>query len=141
MHPRYVHRARHRQPAELPSKMAHFGNPAQPFSDEAYRRLRELVHGRRVSVQMFSKDRFGRIVGMAYVRKFPWVRRTNVSEAMLKSGLAQVYRQAGAEYGDSFDTFERLEREARSRGLGLWSQAEQDRESPAMYKRRVRAKD
>lgn len=73
--------------------------------------LRELVHGRRVSVQMFSKDRFGRIarwyawhrsvmltshlptqVGMAYVRKFPWVRRTNVSEAMLKSGCESLSR-------------------------------------------------
>lgn len=69
------------------TQLAHFGNPAQPYSSEAldwfvpslslslpltidstnkpspsYVRLTRKINGKRVRVELYSKDRFGRIV-------------------------------------------------------------------------------
>lgn len=67
-------------------EMAHFGHSAQPYSLEAFQCLKSCVLGRRVTVRLYRKDRYGRVVGMAYVRNFPWVYRTNVSEELLRQG-------------------------------------------------------
>lgn len=53
-------------------------------------------------------------VGMVTYRKWPDPRRKNVSLEMLKSGLAEVYNSAGAEYGSLKETFERAEASAKS---------------------------
>lgn len=72
-------------------QMAHFGKPAQPYSQEAFDFLNELVSKRRVVVEPFERDRYERVVSMCYVRRrtFPWLvrgKRVNVSEEMLKAG-------------------------------------------------------
>ncbi|KAK4048566.1 Scaffold-type E3 ligase [Microbotryomycetes sp. JL201] len=98
-------------------ELAHFGQPAQPFSAEALDKqaLTELVHKRVVHVRLYRKDRYGRVVGMAFVRRPPWPWRVNVSEQMLKAGLATVYTQGGAEYAGLLSRFEKLEAIAKSR--------------------------
>ncbi|KAM0786074.1 hypothetical protein ACM66B_006885 [Microbotryomycetes sp. NB124-2] len=118
-------------------ELAHFGQPAQPFSAEALDKLTELVHKRVVHVRLYRKDRYGRVVGMAFVRRAPWPWRVNVSEQMLKAGLATVYTQGGAEYAGLLSRFQRLEAAARARRVGMWQQSESKFESPAAYKKRV----
>lgn len=81
---------------------AHFGKPAQPFSAEAQTYLTSMVLNRSVTVELLSKDHYGRAVGMVWVRKPAlWPFKSNVSLEMVKRGLATVYTQAGAEYGST----------------------------------------
>ncbi|GAA5825961.1 hypothetical protein JCM3770_001182 [Rhodotorula araucariae] len=119
-------------------EMAHFGKAAQPFSNEAFALLTRTISGRRIKVEIFQKDRYGRAVGMAYVRRFPSLRRKNVSELLLQAGLATVYEQGGAVHAGRLDKMRELEATARARRLGMWSQSAKDFESPADYKARLR---
>ncbi|GAA5923380.1 hypothetical protein JCM3775_007520 [Rhodotorula graminis] len=120
-------------------EMAHFGKAAQPFSGEAFDLLSAMCVGKRVRVELFQKDRYGRVVGMAYVRPFPYLRQRNLSEVLLKAGLATVYEQAGAVHGGQLDRFRAVEAAARARRVGMWAQAASELESPAAYKARLRS--
>ncbi|KAG0222962.1 putative endonuclease lcl3 [Mortierella sp. GBA43] len=105
------------------SRGAHFGMPAQPFSHEALTWLRSQVNGKTVLIQLYSKDRYERVVSMAwYPRSLPFLPMKNVSAEMLKVGYGQIYRQAGSQYGGMLSTFEKLEAEARAQKIGIWSQ-------------------
>lgn len=82
--------------------MAHFGNPAQPYAKEALEELTHLVKGRYITVGLGHLDQYNRLVGTPYVWRPPYVLGpTNVSLFLVKSGLATVYTQSGAEYGKS----------------------------------------
>lgn len=50
----------------LVNQLAHFGKPAQPYSSEALAFLTSLVSGRRVKVELCSKDHYGRMVSLIY---------------------------------------------------------------------------
>ncbi|KAH9821026.1 hypothetical protein DFH28DRAFT_1079153 [Melampsora americana] len=120
-------------------ELSHFGNPEQPFSQEALLQLKKLVDQKTVKVQLLSKDRYNRIVGMVYVRRW-WcspLRRKNVSLAMVEAGLATVYRSSGAEHGSILKQLNAAEAKARKNKLGMWSQSAEQFESPKAYKLRV----
>ncbi|KAI8377395.1 uncharacterized protein BYT42DRAFT_342560 [Radiomyces spectabilis] len=99
---------------------AHFGMPAQPLSAEAKKFLTNLVLNRHVQVQLLSRDQYQRIVAMAYVRKPPFYRLKNVSEEMLKVGLASMYVAKGAQYGDAQAQLEKAEARAKLLRKGIW---------------------
>ncbi|KAG0255418.1 putative endonuclease lcl3 [Actinomortierella ambigua] len=102
---------------------AHFGMPAQPFSKEALEWLRSQLLGKTVFVKPYAKDRYDRVVSVAWVRRtIPFLPKKNVSLEMLKIGYGQVYKQAGAEYGGFLAEFERTEAAAKARKKGIWSQ-------------------
>ncbi|KAF9944983.1 putative endonuclease lcl3, partial [Mortierella alpina] len=102
---------------------AHFGMPAQPFSQESLEWLRKELKGKTVLVKPFAKDRYERVVSMAWYPRFlPFLPKKNVSVEMLKVGYGQIYRQAGFEYGGMLKKFEKLEAKAKSRKIGIWSQ-------------------
>ncbi|ORZ26302.1 hypothetical protein BCR41DRAFT_301437 [Lobosporangium transversale] len=102
---------------------AHFGMPAQPFSKESLEWLRKEVNGKTVLVKPYTKDRYDRVVSMAWYPRFlPFLPKKNVSLQLLKVGYAQIYRQHGFEYGDMLDEFERIETKAKRRKIGIWSQ-------------------
>ncbi|GAA5847853.1 hypothetical protein JCM5353_008406 [Sporobolomyces roseus] len=117
-------------------ELAHFGKPAQPFSSEALDLLTTTLLGKAVMVELHQKDRYSRVVGMAYVRSFPFYRRQNVSEVLLKAGLATVYRQAGAVHAGQLSRFEELEAKARAKKLGNHSMS-----SVSKSTREARARD
>ncbi|EPQ32236.1 uncharacterized protein PFL1_00433 [Pseudozyma flocculosa PF-1] len=130
----------------------HFGKPAQPFAKEAMDELKSLVLGKTVWCQASHVDQYKRLVATPYVWLPPYVLgRTNVSLALVKKGLATVYRQSGAAYGEAtmwakiwsraksgLDGLERAERKAKKQKLGIWSQGKKY-ESPEDYKKRYRA--
>ncbi|GAC96179.1 hypothetical protein PHSY_003759 [Pseudozyma hubeiensis SY62] len=96
-------------------------------------------------------DQYKRLVATPYVWDPPYfLGKTNVSLAMVKQGLATVYRSAGADYGKAtwwakfwrksttgLNALERAETKARKQKIGMWSLGKKF-ESPEEYKRRVR---
>ncbi|KAF9128451.1 putative endonuclease lcl3 [Mortierella sp. 14UC] len=102
---------------------AHFGMPAQPFSTESLAWLRKELLGKTVTIQPYAKDRYERVVSMAWYPSFlPFLPMKNVSKEMLKIGYGQIYRQAGSQYGGLLKEFERIEKKAKANKIGIWSQ-------------------
>jgi len=90
------------------------GKIDEPFAVEAKQFNRQLVEGRKVRLVFDKqmKDRFGRTLAYVYVGE------TMVNEALVERGLARAaaYPPDTRHRGD----FERLQREAEAKGLGIW---------------------
>jgi micrococcal nuclease len=88
----------------------------RPFGDQARRALQQfLPEGTSVVLQgdVAATDRYGRV--LAYV----WVDSTLVNEAMVQNGWAVLYTvPPNIKY---VHRLERAQKEARARGMGLWS--------------------
>ncbi|KAJ1680246.1 putative endonuclease lcl3 [Spiromyces aspiralis] len=115
----------------------HFGNPAQPYSKEAKEFLTKLLLNKRVTLIPYRRDQYERVVAMVYYRKWGIFVR-NASEELVKAGLAEVYYGGQAEHGGVLKELKRLEKRARSRKVGMWSQKLSDYISPQQYKRAIR---
>ena len=81
------------------------GNKGQPFSAEAKEYATKKIEGKKVLLQLLAKDKYGRVLGFVKYKdtrgiRFLWNRQNDMSEQLLKRGLAVVYRQGGAQYGD-----------------------------------------
>jgi endonuclease YncB( thermonuclease family) len=100
----------------------------QPYAVEARHYLARLVINRSVQVELFGPDVYKRNLAIL------WVEGTNINVAMVRAGLAEVYR------GVRCKVFcrELTEAEARAQGehVGMWALDEY--ESPAKYRKRVR---
>lgn len=130
---------------------AHFGREAQPFADEAKEELKRLVLGKTVWLDMAHIDQYQRLVATPYVWRPPYIfGRTNVSLTMVRKGLATVYRNAGAAYGQATwlsktlfhatsgrKRLERAEEYAKIMRIGMWSLGKK-LETPGEFKRRMR---
>jgi endonuclease YncB( thermonuclease family) len=85
---------------------------SQDYGTQARKALSDLVFSKEVAVIQKSKDRYGRVVGIAYNGT------TNVNEALLKSGMVWHY----TDY-DKNPNWAALQTEARKQKNGLWSQS------------------
>ncbi|CEP62425.1 Lcl3p LALA0_S05e05358g [Lachancea lanzarotensis] len=113
---------------------AHFGNKAQPFSEEALIWLRHTIIGRNVWVKPLSIDQYNRCV--AKVEYLTWTGYKNLSLEMVKNGLATVYEgKTGAEFDSEEDIYLFHQNVARANKKGIWSLKKM--ETPAAYKKRV----
>ena len=108
---------------------AHFGMTAQPLSKEATEYLKDILiierHGtiklRKLIIKPLKRDQYNRLVSMVYyqvVPFIPWYK--NISEEMVKKGLAVVYTASGAEYGGLKDKLLKLESIATRKKIGIW---------------------
>jgi len=100
----------------------------QPYGMEARRYLARLVVNHSVQVELFGPDVYKRNLAIL------WVDGTNVNVAMVRAGLAEVYRGVRCEVY----CLELTEAEAKAQRerAGMWAL---DRyESPANYRKRVR---
>ncbi|CAG86820.2 DEHA2D04950p [Debaryomyces hansenii CBS767] len=99
---------------------AHWGKPAQPYSEEALAWLKNYIFGRNVVVTPYSIDQYKRLVGRAQVWK--WTGKKDISAEMLRNGLGVVYEgKIGAEFGDNESWYRKLEARAKWLRRGLWS--------------------
>lgn len=115
--------------------MAHFGNPAQPYSSEALEWLKSYVLNRRVRTYPFRKDQYDRLVAQVFVWK--WCVRRDVGKEMIKAGLATVYEaKAGAEFGNFEEKYRAAEEKAKRKRKGMWS-VKGKIESPREFKTRT----
>ena len=89
----------------------------QPFAEEAAALNRELVEGKKIRLEVESRersDRFGRV--LAYV----FVGEVFVNEKILEKGLAKRYRPSPQ--SKYFFSFKRAEEAAMEGRRGVWSQ-------------------
>lgn len=113
---------------------AHFGNPAQPYSEEALNWLRYTLLGRHLWVKPLSIDQYGRCV--AKVEYWGWTGWRNVSVEMIRRGLGVVYESKNsAEFDGEEDIYRFHETVARTNRKGLWGL--KHLETPGEYKKRV----
>lgn len=98
---------------------AHFGKPAQKWSDEALLWLRNTILGRRIVVMPLAPDQYGRTVGDATI--WTWTGRKNVSAEMLRNGWAMVYEgKVGSEFNGHEELFRKLEAESKRKRIGMF---------------------
>ncbi|SPO23283.1 uncharacterized protein UTRI_01961 [Ustilago trichophora] len=109
------------------------------------------ISGKLVWLYPSHIDQYKRLVATPYVWESPYIfGKTNVSLAMVKEGLATVYRAAGADYGKAtwwakfwrksttgLNALERAESKAKRKKVGMWSLGKKF-ESPEDYKRRIK---
>jgi len=117
-------------------EISHFGNPAQPFSEEAKEWMKQELLGKSVAVHILGRDQYGRIVGS--VRYTSGLFSHDLATELLRRGFATIYRGRGASYDGDLSNLEATEINAKAQGVGIWSLP--DEELPAEYKRRTRAR-
>lgn len=92
---------------------AHQGWPGQPYSDVAKKLTNGLCRSKRVSLDIYDTDRYGRHIAVVYQDNI------NVNEMLIRAGLATVYRQyCRAEF---CGRWKELEEQARLSGTRMWS--------------------
>lgn len=111
---------------------AKYGQDGQPFAEEAKAFTSSIV-GKKIKVVALAVDRYQRLLGVV---KYDDFGEKDLSEELLRRGLAVVYRQGGAQYGGKKEEYEGLEVEARRGRRGIWSQRGGG-ESPAEYKKKI----
>lgn len=97
----------------------------QAFGSRAKKALSDAVFGKDVRVIEVDTDRYGRVVGRVYLR------RRDVSLAMVNAGLAWHYTQFSDDEG-----LAEAQRQARDKRLGLW--VDDDPTPPWEYRRQQR---
>jgi endonuclease YncB( thermonuclease family) len=86
----------------------------QPYSRKAGQFTSSLVAGKKVQVEVYDNDRYGRIVGVVFADG------VNVNEEILRAGYAWQYRKYCK--ADFCDDWLKLEEQAKAAKLGLWSE-------------------
>ncbi len=87
----------------------------QPYGYEAKNSLKELVKEKTVRLDIKNIDKYGRAVALVYVDSL------NVNLEQVKRGFAWAY--LGYLESPYISEYYSAEKEARSKGLGLWKQA------------------
>jgi endonuclease YncB( thermonuclease family) len=120
---------------------AHWGQSAQPYSQQAKEWLSRRVAGKFVVIQPLKIDQYNRIVAAVWARKW-LVFWECVSMEMVRAGFATVYTAGGAVYpqgseGSLKEDLQNAESIARRRRHGMWRQlASGSYVSPAEHKRK-----
>jgi micrococcal nuclease len=103
--------------------------PGQPYGPEAETYLKQLVEGKRVTVEIYQVDRYKRLLSTIFVDG------KDINLAMIEAGLAEVYR--GPESGNPYKLqYQAAEEVARSGKKGMWVLGD-TYESPRTYRKRV----
>ncbi|GJY36979.1 staphylococcal-like nuclease CAN2 [Tanacetum coccineum] len=98
---------------------------SMPYGKEAKDELVKIIDGKCLKILIFDEDQYGRFVGDIYCNGI------FVQESMLKKGLAWHYTAH-----DKRPEFEKWEKEARAKRIGLW--ASSNPEMPWKWRRNNR---
>jgi endonuclease YncB( thermonuclease family) len=91
------------------------GEPGQPYSRKAQRYLAQLTLNRAVTLEVYGRDRYDRVLAVVYCD------RLDINRAMLEAGLAEVYRGRTPEAFDK-TPYWAAEKQARQSQTGMWRQ-------------------
>jgi len=93
----------------------HPSKPVEPFGPEASQYAKETLEGKdvRLELDVSERDQYGRV--LAYV----WIGDRMFNEMLLEKGLARVaVFPPDVKY---VDRFREIEKEAKRKGIGIWS--------------------
>ena len=126
-------------------ELAKQGNAGQEFGAAAKEFTTKALMGKRVTVKLLSKDQYGRVLGLVRYRDNTLLpnfmcSKKDLSEQLLRNGLAVVYRSGGAQYAGSIQRWNAIEQEAISARRGLWKHGAKKADLPSDFKRRSREK-
>lgn len=109
------------QGEEIRIRLAEIDAPehGQAFWKISKQALEEYVAGKRVSVEEFDRDKYGRVVGHVYIND------TWVNGALVKEGYAYVYSR----YAVSKKLY-KFEAQAEKNNLGVWKLPVKERVKP-----------
>lgn len=86
----------------------------QPYGKESTKFLSRLVYGKVVEVEWMGRDRYGRILGIVYLKRDAV--KVDVNLEMVKTGNAWHYS-----YHDNMAAYVEAENDARTAKRGLWA--------------------
>lgn len=113
----------------------HFGQPGQPYFEQSKKFLEGLAMNRIVTFRPHKIDQYQRLVSTVYAPHLFFFSKS-IGLAMVRAGLATVYKDAGAEYGGQYKALSRAEHIAKKQYLGMWEQLRGGRyQSPSDYKK------
>jgi endonuclease YncB( thermonuclease family) len=103
--------------------------PGQPYGKDAEAYLKQLVDGKRVTVEIYQVDRYQRLLSTIFLDG------KDINLAMIEVGLAEIYRgpESGNPYTPQYQAAEAAAKQARR---GMWVQGD-TYESPRAYRKRV----
>lgn len=87
--------------------------PADPYGDEAFTFVKELIMQREVTVEVEGMDKGGNFIGWCFVEGL------NLSLALVEEGLAKVHFTA--ERSSHYKALQEVEGKAKAKNLNLWS--------------------
>lgn len=120
-------------------EIAKQGKPGQPFSEEAKRFAEEKLLNKRVKVKLLSRDQYGRVVGLVKYKDAGFFglfkKERDISEELLRRGLAVVYRQGGGRYDGSMSRWNDIEEIAKKHRKGMWKNGVGKVQLPSDFKR------
>jgi micrococcal nuclease len=99
--------------------------PGQPYGPEAEAYLKQLVEGKRMTVQIYEVDRYKRLLSTIFLDG------KDINLAMIEAGLAEVYRgpESGNPYKTQYQAAEDTARSVKNRDVDPRGQL---RESPRL---------
>lgn len=114
------------QGKEIRVRLAEIDAPehGQAFWKQSKQALEKQVAGKKVSVEEFDRDQYGRIVGHVYVND------TWVNGVLVKQGYAYVYTR----YAVSKKLYE-YETQAEKNNLGVWKLPKNERVKPWVWRK------
>ena len=102
---------------------AKFGNPGQPYGDEATKFVEDKLLHKKINMKLLAKDRYGRALAVVTYEEngflFMKGRQADISEELVKKGLAVIYRQGGAQYDGGIARWDKLEDTAKRQKIGI----------------------
>ena len=106
----------------------------EPFGEQSREFLTELVLNRQVTLSEGDppRDKYGRTLAYVYVND------VLVNGRMIREGWARAYRQFHHPWRDLFIVYER---EARSKGLGIWNEGAREDTSDDRGHRKMKKND
>lgn len=115
------------QGKEIRVRLAEIDAPehGQAFWKKSKQALEDYVAGKRVTVEEFDRDQYGRVVGHVYIND-SWI-----NGALVKDGYAYVYTR----YAVSKKLYE-YESQAQKNNLGIWKLPESERVKPWEWRKR-----
>jgi micrococcal nuclease len=120
---------------------AKMGNPGQPFGDAATKFVESKLLNKNITLKLLAKDRYGRALAVASYTEnglpFTKGKVMDISEELIKNGLAVVYRQGGAQYNGGIARWNALEDAAKKKKIGIWSQDAKSLQLPSEYKKKT----
>lgn len=108
-------------------KTGRLKSPGQPYGDQAEKALAGMVLHKHVRLDVMDIDPYKRLVCVV------WLGDTNVNKVLVRSGMAEAYREYLREYRMDFLMAEQA---AKGERRGIWSQGQYER--PKDFRKRMK---